>query len=218
MTGSSHSYLKVFAIAAGAGVLAALAAIDPPRIEPGARAPMFAGVLSIGRERLAAPLPPAPDSLLPENAWLAVNERGIDIIRKSEGLRLHAYYLAGQWLIGYGHASTAKKGMTITIDRADVLLYSDVRRAEEGVRRLASVALNENEFSALVSLAYNMGVGAFQRTQVLKRLNDGDRAGAADAFRHLIGADINGERVALAALKRRREAERALFLTRPLRA
>jgi lysozyme len=86
------------------------------------------------------------------------------------------------------------------------------------VRRLASVALNENEFSALVSLAYNMGVGTFQRTQVLKRLNDGDRAGAADAFRHLIGADINGERVALAALKRRREAERALFLTRPLRA
>jgi GH24 family phage-related lysozyme (muramidase) len=52
---------------------------------------------------------------------------------------------------------------------------------------------------------------------VLRRLNAGDRAGAADAFRFLVFADISGQRVALAALKRRRAAERALFLTRPLR-
>lgn len=218
MSQLSNSHLQLLAIAAGAGLLAGLAAIDPPRVPPGKRSPIFAGLLSIGRERLAAPLPPAPDSLIPENAWLAINARGLDVIRKSEGLRLRSYYLAGQWLIGYGHASTAKQGMTITVDHADFLLLSDVRRAEEGVRRLAKVPLNENEYSALVSLAYNMGVGAFQKTQVLQRLNAGDRAGAADAFRHLVGADIKGERVVLAALQRRREAERALFLTRPLRA
>lgn len=214
----SKARLILFASAAGAGLIAAVAAIDPPRVEHGERPPMFAGLLSIGRERLAAPLPPAPDSLIPENAWLVINERGLDVIRESEGLRLSSYYLAGQWLVGYGHAATAKREMTITADHADLLLYSDVRRAEEGVRRLVKVPLNENEFSALVSLAYNMGVGAFQNTQVLKRLNAGDRAGAADAFRHLVAADINGERTVLAALERRREAERALFLTRPLRA
>lgn len=218
MTPPAKSYRTLIACAAGAGLLAALAAIEPPRVEPGERSPIFAGLLSIGRERLAAPLPPAPDSYLSENAWLAINARGLDVIRKSEGLRLKSYYLAGQWLVGYGHASTARKDMTITVDHADFLLLSDVRRAEEGVRRLVKVPLNENEFSALVSLAYNMGVGAFSKTEVLRRLNAGDRTGAANAFRHLVGADISGERVVLAALERRREAERALFLTRPLRA
>lgn len=217
MRGLTKPHLTVVAFAAGAGLIAALAAIDPPRVAPSFRSPMFAGLLSIGRERLAAPLPPAHDSLIPENARLTINERGLDIIRQSEGLRLKSYYLAGQWLVGYGHAATAKREMTITAEHADHLLFSDVRRAEEGVRRLVKVPLNENEFSALVSLAYNMGVGAFQKTQVLKRLNAGDRVGAADAYRHLVGADIKGERVVLAALQRRREAERALFLTRPLR-
>lgn len=205
-------------LAGVAALSAGLAAIDPPRVGPGETAPLFAGLASIGRERLSAPLPPAPDSYLPENAWLAINERGLEVIRHSEGLRLESYHLAGQWLIGYGHAATAKKDMVITVDHADLLLLSDVRRAEEGVRRLVKVRLNENEFSALVSLAYNMGVGAFERTEVLRRLNAGDRAGAAQAFRYLVSADIKGERTVLAALKRRREAERALFLTRPLRA
>ncbi len=214
----TKSHGRLLALAGFAALAASLAAIDPPRAEPGQRQPLYSGLLSIGRERLAAPLPPAPDSLIPENAWLAINERGLEVIRHSEGLRLNSYYLAGQWLIGFGHASSAAKDMTITVDHADLLLLTDVRRSEEGVRRLVRVRLNENEFSALVSLAYNMGVGAFQKTQVLKRLNEGDRAGAAAAFRHLVSADIKGERVVLAALKRRREAERALFMTRPLRA
>jgi lysozyme len=213
-----RSKTALFGLALAAAMAAGLAAIDPPPAAPGEKPSFFAGLLSIGRERLVAPLPPAPDSYLPENAWLAINERGLDVIRRSEGLRLKSYYLAGQWLVGYGHAATARKDMTITVDHADDLLISDVRRAEEGVRRLVKVPLNENEFSALVSLAYNMGVGAFEKTEVLRRLNAGDRRGAAEAFRYLVAADIKGERVVLAALKRRREDERALFLTRPLRA
>lgn len=210
--------LRAFACAGLAALAAGLAAVRPPETGDGPRSSLFAGLLSIGRERLAAPLPPAPDSLNAENAWLAINDRGLDIIRRSEGLRLQAYYLAGQWLVGYGHAATARKDMTITVDHADMLLLSDIRRAEEGVRRLVEVSLNENEFSALVSLAYNMGVGAFQRTEVLRRLNADDRDGAAEAFRYLVTAEVGGERVVLAALKRRRAEERALFQARPLRA
>ena len=184
---------------------------DAPRVS------YFRALLPLGPERFRS-LPPAPDARHSANAWLVINERGLDIIRKSEGLRLEAYYLAGQWLIGYGHAATAGKGLKISEDDAYRLLLDDVRDAERAVRMSVSVPVNENEFSALVSLAYNMGGGAFARTEVLRRLNAGDRNGAADAFRHIVAADINGERVVLDALKRRRERERSLFLAPPLRA
>jgi lysozyme len=188
-----------------------------PRSPDAPRVTFFRELLPLGPERFP-PLPPAPDSRHGANAWLAINERGLNVIRKSEGLRLKSYYLAGQWLIGYGHAGTARAEMTITADEADDLLVDDVKAAEVAVRRLVAVPVNENEFSALVSLAYNMGPGAFARTEVLRRLNAGDRKGAADAFRHIIAADINGERTVLEALRRRRAAERALFLAPPLRA
>lgn len=190
---------------------------DPAPTSPGApRVSYFRELLPLGAERFR-PLPPAPDSLNGANAWLAINDRGLDLIRHNEGLRLRSYYLAGQWLIGYGHAGTAKEGMLITEAEADRLLISDVREAEAAVRRLVSVPVNENEFSALVSLAYNMGPSAFAGTQVLQKLNANDRAAAANAFRHLVAADIRGERVVLESLKRRRAGERALFLAPPLR-
>ncbi len=184
---------------------------DQPRVS------YFRELLPLGRERFR-PLPPAPDARHTANAWLAINDRGLEVIRASEGLRLKSYYLAGQWLIGYGHAGTAGPGMAITRADADRLLIVDVRAAERAVRDLVAVPINENEFSALVALAYNMGAGAFAKTEVLARLNAGDRNRAADAFRYIIAADVNGERVVLASLKRRRAAERALFLAPPLRA
>ncbi len=183
---------------------------DRPRVA------FFRELLPLGPERFP-PLPAAPDSLHSANGWLAVNDKGLLIIKRSEGLRLDAYYLAGQWLIGYGHAGTAEKGMTITEAEAERLLLADVRDAEDAVRNLVAVPLNENEFSALVSLAYNMGRGGFAETEVLRRLNSGDKYGAAQAFRYLVSADIRGERVVLQALQRRRMAERGLFLTPPLR-
>ncbi len=187
-----------------------------PRTPDSPRVTYFRELIPLGAERFR-PLPPAPDSLHSANAWLAVNERGLDVIRHSEGLRLKSYHLAGQWLIGYGHAGTAREGMTITTAEADRLLLADIKDAEEAVRRLVAVPVNENEFSAMVSLAYNMGSAAFAKTLVLRRLNAGDRMGAAEAFRYLVAADINGERVVLDALKRRRVAERALFLAPLLR-
>lgn len=194
-----------------------LARAPDPRAPDRPRIAFLWEYVSLGRERFP-PLPRAPDAANDANSWLVINNHGLEIIRKSEDLRLEAYYLAGQWLIGYGHAATAGKGMKITKEEADALLIADVKEAERAVREFITVPLNENEFSALVSLAYNMGTAAFARTHVVQHLNNGDRKAAADAFRHIVAARINGERVVLDALKRRRVAERALFLAPTLRA
>jgi lysozyme len=204
-------------------VLGVALALLPPGRGPATPSPESAGrtgfstLLPLGRERFSAPQAIAPESRNPANAWLSINHHGLEIIRRSEGLRLRSYHLAGQWLIGYGHAATAEAGMTITAADADALLMRDVAEAEAAVRRLIRVPLNENEFSALVSLAYNMGAGAFARTEVVRRLNREDRPGAAAAFDNLVTATVAGRQVAFASLRRRRAAERALFLARPIR-
>ena len=156
--------------------------------------------------------PPAPasSSLGHEaNADLRMNAAGLEIIKESEGLRLEAYNLGGQWLIGYGHAATARAGMTISEAQAEELLRGDVRASEDGVRRLVVVPMNENQFSAMVSLAYNLGVGGYGRSTVLEQINQGDYDGAANAFlnHNRAGGKVNEH------LTQRREKERDLFRT-----
>ena len=154
------------------------------------------------------------DGVLDGNAGLRTNSAGVKIIKDSEALRLEAYQgPAGNWLIGYGHSQGVSPGMVISEARAEELLRDDLRAFEDGVKRLLTVPVNENEFSAMVSLAYNLGVGGFGRTVVLERLNAGDRQGAADGFLRHNRARINGELTVLDHLTHRRELERELFLT-----
>lgn len=145
----------------------------------------------------------------PANAGLRINDAGLDIIKESEGLRLDAYAAGGRWYIGYGHSCTDCAGTTITEAQADALLRDDVGVAEAAVKKLVLVAVNENEFSAMVSLAYNIGSGNFAKSPVVARLNEGDRQGAADAFRihNRAGYQV------IEHLTHRREKERALFLS-----
>lgn len=103
-------------------------------------------------------------------------------------------------------------GDTIDEEEAERLLRSDLQEVERGTQRLVEVPLNANEFSALVSLAYNIGLANFSKSTVLKRLNAGNRFGAADAFGLWIKARVAGRSVILPGLRRRRAAERALFL------
>lgn len=145
-------------------------------------------------------------------AGLTINEAGLEIIRDSEGLRLEAYWSGGQWLIGYGHSRTTRKGMTITAAEADALLRDDIADSESAVRRVVKVLVNRNQFSAMVSLAYNLGAGAFSRTKVVERLNAGDYDGAADAFLLHDRMRIDGELRPVQHLTERRMKERALFL------
>lgn len=148
-----------------------------------------------------------------ENASLRMNDAGLKIIEESEGLRLEAYNAGGQWMIGYGHSRTAEAGMTITEQQAEQLLREDVRASEDAVKKMVLVPVNENQFSAMVSLAYNLGEGGFSSTKVVERINAGDYQGAADGFLLHDRARINGELQSIPRLTERREKERSLFLT-----
>lgn len=104
-----------------------------------------------------------------------VTREGIEKIKQFEGLRLTAYQCsAGVWTIGYGHTSTAKKGMKITEAEAESLLYADLEVFESAVDRLVQVKLTDWQFAALVSFAFNVGVRAFEKSMLLEKLNAGN--------------------------------------------
>lgn len=139
---------------------------------------------------------------------------GIALIREFEGLRLRAYQdSVGVWTIGYGSTRYAdgtpvQEGDTISEPAAESLLRATLTKYEQGVLTTITAPLSQAQFDACVSLAYNVGVGAFAKSTLAKHLNAGRVADAANEFRKWNRA---GGRV-LAGLTRRREVERALFL------
>ena len=145
---------------------------------------------------------------------MKTSQRGIDLIKQFEGLELEAYQdIAGIWTIGYGHIETARPGMRITEREAEALLQRDLKPREQAVGRIVSVPLNQNEFDALVSFVYNVGIEGFRRSTARRRLNSGDRVGAADALTWWNKATVGGVLREVTGLTRRRASERALFLT-----
>jgi lysozyme len=119
------------------------------------------------------------------------------------------------WTIGFGH--TGKEvvpGLTWTEEKCWQELERDIeQRGERPVAELVEYCLSENQFSALVSLVFNIGVEAFRSSTLRRKLNDADVAGAADEFlrwRFSRGRELAG-------LARRRHEERELFL-RPVAA
>ncbi|CAG9211625.1 Lysozyme [Paraburkholderia tropica] len=142
---------------------------------------------------------------------MKVNSAGILLIKQYEGLFLITYAdVVGVLTIGYGHTGAdVKPGLIITQTQADQLLDDDLARFEKGVSRLARVPLNPNQFSALVSFSFNLGLGNLGNSTLLRDLNRGDYAAAANQFPRW---DRAGGRELPGLLKRRR-AEQALFLT-----
>lgn len=142
------------------------------------------------------------------NAGQTINAAGLQIIKDSEGLRLEPYSAGGYSYIGYGHQIKPGESFTsISAAEAEDILRADLAYFEEGVRNLLTRPANENEFSAMVSLAYNKGLGGFSTTGVLKHFNAGDKHKAADDFRNHTGRDGP-----VPHLVERRERERMLFL------
>ena len=140
---------------------------------------------------------------------MQINDKGLALIKRFEGLRLEAYRCpAGVLTIGYGSTGPhVKRGMVITEEEAEALLRKDLERFEEGVGVIAGHATSD-QFSAMVSLAFNIGLGAFATSTVVKRHKLGNHMGAANAF--LMWKRAGGR--ILDGLIRRREAERRLYL------
>jgi len=103
------------------------------------------------------------------------SQRGIDLIKRHEGLSLEAYLCpANKWTIGYGHTRTAHEGDKITERLAEELLKQDLKFTEIRVNALtADLDLKQNQFDALVSFAFNVGCAAFAKSTLLKRIREG---------------------------------------------
>lgn len=142
-----------------------------------------------------------------------INVNGLNVIKKWEGLYLTAYLCpAGVWTIGWGHTDGVHPGMSITEAQAEAFLIADVQWAESVIERLVTVDLNNNQFSALVSLVFNIGEGNFRGSTALRRINAGDFTGAAEAILWWNKARVNGTLTVLQGLVDRRRDEAALFL------
>src|SRR6185369_3581566 len=103
----------------------------------------------------------------------AVNQAGIDLIKRFEGLRTHAYKCpADKWTIGWGHTRDVHEGDTISIGEAEEMLADDMADAGEHIGRLVSVPLNENEYAALVSFVFNLGAMALATSTLRQVLNE----------------------------------------------
>lgn len=146
---------------------------------------------------------------------MQTSDKGIALIKKFEGCKLTAYQdSVGVWTIGYGWTQPVdgkpiRAGMTIKQEAAERLLKTGLVSYESDVSRLVKVGLTQGQFDALVSFTYNLGARSLSTSTLLRKLNSGDYAGAADEFlrwNKAGGKVLNG-------LTRRREAERALFLS-----
>lgn len=138
-----------------------------------------------------------------------ISQKGIELIKSFEGLYTSAYLdPVGIWTIGYGHTgSDVWQGKVITNEMAENLLHSDLNRFESGVNDLVKVPLTQSQYDALVSFAFNCGLGAFGSSDLLAKLNRKDYQGASNEF----GRWVHGGGVVLQGLVRRRQAEKQLF-------
>jgi lysozyme len=155
------------------------------------------------------------------------SEKGIQLIKHFEGCHLKPYLCpALLWNVGYGHVLypeqnrlplAQRKSYNLKIEHfrnweqseVDALLKQDLQRFERGVLRYITVPLKQNEFDALVSFSFNLGLGTLQRSSIRSKLNRGDKEGAIDTLLKYCRA---GGKI-LRGLERRRAAEADLFFS-----
>jgi lysozyme len=138
---------------------------------------------------------------------MEINAKGLDIIKTSEGFSSQPYVCpAGKLTVGYGHT----KGVSgsVTKEKAEELLRSDLKEAQAAVRRYVKVELTENQFSALVSFVFNVGAGNFKESSLLEHLNAGNMHAAANEITKWVYA----KKKVLPGLVARRQKEKELFL------
>jgi len=164
-------------------------------------------------------IPTRPDGQLPYTGWmvgkqkadspqLEISPQGIKLIQRWEGCKTRAYQCsANVWTIGWGHTKGVKRGDTITVAEADKLLLKDLVEYDQAVNKLVTVPLSENQYDALVSFTYNVGISAFKGSTLLRVLNQEKYSEAANQFMRWVKA---GNKT-IQGLVNRRQAEKELF-------
>ncbi len=146
---------------------------------------------------------------------MKTSQKGIDLIKVFEGLRLKAYYpikTEQYYTIGYGHSDkNIKEGDVITKEQAEELLKKDLAKFEAGVTELTKgVSLNQNQFDALVSFAFNCGLANLRRSTLLKYVR---QAPKDERIYKEFNRWIYASNRPLEGLKRRRKAEANLYFS-----
>ena len=143
---------------------------------------------------------------------MKLSQRGINLIKKFEGYSSKAYpdpaTGGAPWTIGYGTTKGVKPGMVITAQQAEKMLRDDVAKFESGVSSLITAPTTQGQFDAMVSLAYNIGLGNFGKSTLLKKHNARCYTCAADQFR--VWNRANGK--VMNGLTKRRAAEREVYM------
>lgn len=142
---------------------------------------------------------------------MKTGENGIELIKQFEGCKLSTYLCPANVLtIGYGHTKGVKKGQIITQLEADNLLKEDLTTFEKGITMLVKSNINQNQFDALVSFAFNLGLANLKSSTLLKKVNvnPNDRT-IVDEFLKWVYA----KKVFLEGLHRRRQAEANLYFS-----
>ena len=145
---------------------------------------------------------------------MEVNKAGRDLIKKFEGCKLKAYKCpAGLWTISWGltfypDGTKVKEGDVITQQQAEDYFNAIVDDFAKKVDALIKSNVTDNNFSALVSFAYNVGMGNFQRSTLLRKVNANHKDPSIRA-EFMKWTRANGE--VLKGLVRRREAEAKLY-------
>jgi lysozyme len=141
----------------------------------------------------------------------SISDAGVELIKSFEGLRLQAYQdSVGIWTIGYGSTRGVREGDLISNEQADARLREDLEAAQTCVRSAVHmVRLTQHQFDALVSFVFNLGCRAFRNSTMMRKLEIGDFAAAADQFQYWTRAGLDHP----AGLIKRRDAEAAWFRT-----
>jgi lysozyme len=165
---------------------------------------------------------PINNNILKNSDSLKISKEGIHFIKHHEKLRLRAYDLGdGKITVGWGHTepisvSTMEIGHRISKKEAEKFFYKDLRRAEDGVRRLFNlwkeqgidVPVSQHMWDAMVSMAFNMGVNGLRGSNMVLDLKNKNYVKAA---KKIPFTKINSK--IFPGLKNRRESEKELFLT-----
>lgn len=143
---------------------------------------------------------------------LRLNKTGLDLIKKFEGCRLQAYQdVSGIWTVGWGQTGPwIDESTMLSQAQADTLLERELKKKEEAMSRIVIAPTTENEWAALVSLAYNIGIGAFANSTLLRYLNSDQKGLVPEQF--LVWCKV--KKKVIPSLLARRQTEKELYETK----